>query len=92
MKKKGRLIVALDFSTIAEAKEIVKKISPLAKIFKVGKELFTSAGPEAVQMVHSYDCQVFLDLKFHDIPNTVAAACEAATKMGVFMLNVHALG
>ena len=88
----SKLIAALDFSSLSEAEKIVKKVSGLVKIFKVGKELFTSAGPEAVKMVHSYKCRVFLDLKFHDIPNTVGAACEAATRLGVFMLNVHALG
>ena len=92
MKKENPVIVALDFSSLAEAEKIVKKIAPLVKAFKVGKELFTSAGPKAVEMIHSYQCRVFLDLKFHDIPNTVGAACEAATKLGVFMLNVHALG
>ena len=88
----SQLIAALDFPRLSEAEKIVKKVSPLVKIFKVGKELFTSAGPEAVEMVHSYKCRVFLDLKFHDIPNTVGSACEAATRLGVFMLNVHALG
>ena len=92
MKKEDALIVALDFSSLADAEKIVKKISPLVKTFKVGKELFTSAGPEAVEMVHAYKCRVFLDLKFHDIPNTVGSACEAAAKLGVFMMNVHALG
>ncbi len=92
MKKEDVLMVALDFSDLTEAEKIVKKISPLVKIFKVGKELFTSVGPAAVEMIHSYQCRVFLDLKFHDIPNTVGSACEAATKMGVFMMNVHALG
>ena len=87
-----KLIVALDYSDLKEAEKIVKKISPLVKIFKVGKELFTTAGPDAVRMVHAHKCRVFLDLKFHDIPNTVASACEAAAKMGVFMVNVHASG
>lgn len=92
MKKGNALIVALDFSALADAEKVVKKISPLVKLFKIGKELFTSAGPGAIEMIHSYKCQVFLDLKFHDIPNTVGSACEAATKLGVFMMNVHALG
>ena len=87
-----KLIVALDVPDLKRAEAIVEKISPLVKIFKIGKELFTSAGPEAVRMVHSHKCRVFLDLKFHDIPNTVASACEAAAKLGVFMMNVHALG
>ncbi len=92
MKKENPVIVALDYSSLAEAEKTVKKLAPLVKTFKVGKELFTSAGPQAVEMIHSYKCRVFLDLKFHDIPNTVGAACEAAAKMGVFMLNVHASG
>ena len=92
MDMNDKLIVALDFSDLGEAERIVKQISPAVKIFKVGKELFTSAGPAAVEMIHSYKCKVFLDLKFHDIPNTVGSACEVATKLGVFMMNVHALG
>ena len=87
-----KLIVALDVPDLKQAEVLVEKLSPLVKIFKIGKELFTSAGPEAVRMVHAHKCRVFLDLKFHDIPNTVASACEAAAKMGVFMMNVHALG
>ena len=92
MDVNDKLIVALDFSDLASAENIVKKVSPLVKIFKVGKELFTSVGPESVKMIHSYKCRVFLDLKFHDIPNTVGSACEAAANLGVFMMNVHALG
>ncbi len=88
----NKLIVALDYSDLREAEKIVKKISPIVKIFKVGKELFTTAGPDAVKMVRSYKCEVFLDLKFHDIPNTVGSACEAAAKLGVFLMNVHASG
>lgn len=87
-----KLIVALDVPNLKEAENLVKKLSGLVKIFKIGKELFTSTGPEAVRMVHSYKGKVFLDLKFHDIPNTVGAACEAATRLKVFMLNVHSLG
>ncbi len=87
-----KLIVALDVPDLKQAEAIVEKISPLVKTFKIGKELFTSAGPEAVRMVHAHQGRVFLDLKFHDIPNTVASACEAAAKLGVFMMNVHALG
>ncbi len=87
-----KLIVALDVPDLKQAEELVKKVSPLVKIFKIGKELFTSTGPDAVHMVHSHKCQVFLDLKFHDIPNTVGSACEAACKLGVFMMNVHTLG
>ncbi len=89
---KDKLIVALDVSSLKEAEKLVKELSPLVKIFKVGKELFTASGPSVIHMVHSHKCKVFLDLKFHDIPNTVGAACEVATKLGVFMLNVHCLG
>ncbi len=89
---KDKLIVALDVSTLKDAEKIVKTLSPVVKLFKVGKELFTSAGPKVIEMIHARRARVFLDLKFHDIPNTVGAACAAATRLGVFMLNVHALG
>lgn len=92
MKNEDKLIVALDVPNIKEAERLVKTLSPVVKIFKVGKELFTAAGPEAIEMVHGYKAKVFLDLKFHDIPNTVGSACEIATAQGVFMLNVHASG
>ncbi len=87
-----KLIVALDVSRLSEAEKLVKTLAPVVKTFKIGKELFTSVGPEAVKMVRGYGSKVFLDLKFHDIPNTVASACEAAAALGVFMMNVHALG
>lgn len=87
-----KLIVALDVPGLKEADKLVKMLARQVKIFKVGKELFTSTGPAVVKMIHSYKCKVFLDLKFHDIPNTVGAACEAAARLKVFMLNVHCLG
>ena len=87
-----KLIVALDVSTLADAEKLVKTLSPVVSTFKIGKELFTSIGPSIVHMVHSHGGRVFLDLKFHDIPNTVGAACEAAVRLNVFMLNVHASG
>lgn len=87
-----RLIVALDFSDLSEAERMVKTLSPEVKLFKVGKELFTAAGPRAVEMIRSNGGGVFLDLKFHDIPNTVGAACEAAVRQNVMLLNVHASG
>jgi len=90
--KNDKLIVALDVPSIAEAEKLVKLLSPLVTVFKVGNELFTSSGPSVIQMIHSYQCKVFLDLKFHDIPNTVGSACEAAVRHKVFMLNVHVLG
>ncbi len=92
MNRDEKLIVALDVPAFDEAKKLVGILSPTVKVFKVGKELFTAAGPEVVRMIHSKGGKVFLDLKFHDIPNTVGAACEAATRLGVFMMNVHAVG
>ncbi|MFH1644905.1 MAG: orotidine-5'-phosphate decarboxylase [Candidatus Omnitrophota bacterium] len=89
---KDRLIVALDVDSLDKAKKIVNKLYPVVKIFKVGNELFTSCGPDAVKMIHKKGAKVFLDLKYHDIPNTVAKAVKKAQSMGVFMLNVHASG
>lgn len=87
-----KLIVALDVSKIEEAEKLVEMLHSRVKIFKVGKELFTACGPKAVEMIQDYGAQVFLDLKFHDIPNTVGAACAMAARHKVFMLNVHTLG
>ena len=92
IKAAERLIVALDVRSLAEAKEMVRKLSPEVRIFKVGIGLFTLCGPDAVKLVHDNGAKVFLDLKFHDIPNTVAHAVRSAAKLGVFMMNVHALG
>jgi len=92
IKAADKLIVALDVKSLAEAKEMVKKLSPDVKIFKVGIGLFTLCGPDAVSLVHDSGAKVFLDLKFHDIPNTVAHAVRSAAKLGVFMMNIHALG
>ncbi len=92
MSHSEKLIVALDVPGLDEAKKLVKTLSKAVRTFKIGKELFTSAGPETVRMVQAAGGRVFLDLKFHDIPNTVGAACEAAAKLDVFMLNVHAVG
>lgn len=87
-----RLIVALDFSDAAGALELTARLNPAICRVKVGKELFTSAGPALVDELSRRGFQVFLDLKFHDIPNTVAQACLAAARLGVWMVNVHALG
>lgn len=84
--------MALDVSSAAEAQNLVQTLWGQVHTFKVGKELFTSAGPEVIRKIHDTGGRVFLDLKFHDIPNTVGAACEAAARMGVFMLNVHCSG
>jgi len=87
-----RVIVALDFADPANAMALVNRLDPAACALKVGKELFVIAGPEPVRWMIDRGFRVFLDLKFHDIPNTVAQACAAATRLGVWMLNVHAAG
>ena len=86
------ILMALDVPTGEEAWKLVEQLAPIAGGFKVGSELFTSAGPEIVRKIRGLGAPVFLDLKFHDIPNTVGSACEAAARLGVFMMNVHALG
>lgn len=87
-----KIIVALDFSDAASALALVARLDPALCRLKVGKELFTAAGPDLVRALVGRGFEVFLDLKFHDIPNTVAAACRAAAGLGVWMLNVHASG
>jgi len=87
-----KIIVALDFSDAASALALVAQLDPALCRLKVGKELFTVAGPDLVRALVGRGFEVFLDLKFHDIPNTVAAACRAAAGLGVWMLNVHASG
>lgn len=90
--KPNKLIVALDVPTAQEALRLIKKLSGIVGMFKVGSQLFTSAGPEVVRSIVNAGERVFLDLKFHDIPNTVAAATVEATRLGVSILNVHAAG
>jgi orotidine-5'-phosphate decarboxylase len=87
-----KIILALDVETFKEAEHFVKKLSSTIGIFKVGKQLFTHCGPTIIEMIHHHRGKVFLDLKFHDIPNTVARAVEEASKLNVFMLTIHALG
>ena len=87
-----KIIVALDFADSRQALEFAHKTSPDQCRLKVGKELFTSCGPALVEQLVGKGYDVFLDLKFHDIPNTVRQAASAAAKLGVWMLNVHALG
>jgi orotidine-5'-phosphate decarboxylase len=87
-----RIIVALDFATAAAALALAARLDPRRCRLKVGKQLFVAAGPELVRALVAQGFDVFLDLKFHDIPNTVAAACRAAAELGVWMVNVHALG
>lgn len=86
---KERLILGLDVPALAEAEEIVEELRDRVGLFKIGLELFCAAGPAAIAMVHRHGQRVFLDLKFHDIPNTVAGAVRRATAMGVAMLNLH---
>jgi len=87
-----RIIVALDFSSAEDALRLAEKLEPRLCRLKVGKELFTAAGPNLVETLMLKGFDIFLDLKFHDIPNTVAKACKAAANLGVWMINVHALG
>jgi len=88
----SRIIVPLDFNTAEQALQLVEKLQPDLCRLKVGKELFTKAGPALVEKLINKDFDIFLDLKFHDIPTTVAKACAVAADLGVWMLNVHASG
>jgi len=87
-----RLIVALDIDSLDQARELVRLLAREVGMFKIGKQLFTHAGPQAVRLTQEQGGEIFLDLKFHDIPNTVAKAAIEATRMGVKMFNVHASG
>ena len=88
----GPVIVALDFPTAQPALELARRLSPRLCRLKVGKELFISSGPDLIERLQDGGFEVFLDLKFHDIPNTVAGAVSAAARLGVWMVNVHAGG
>lgn len=87
-----RIVVALDYADAASALTLARQLDPKACRVKVGKELFTRAGPAVVEQLQALGFNVFLDLKFHDIPNTVAQAVRAAAELGVWMVNVHASG
>ncbi len=87
-----RVIVALDYPAAEPAMELVSGLDPSLCRLKVGKEMFTRFGPAFVERLAGMGFDIFLDLKFHDIPNTVAAACDAAADLGVWMVNVHASG
>jgi len=89
---KNPIIAALDVSTAEQALKLAEQIAPAVGAFKIGKELFVSAGPDIVKKIRATGASVFLDLKFHDIPNTVAKAVAAATKLDVQMLTVHTSG
>src|ERR1700752_2694298 len=89
---RARLIVALDVSTAAAAHKIVAAVGDSVRIYKVGIQLYTAEGPQIVRDLIASGRNVFLDLKYHDIPNTVAAAVREAARLGVSMLTVHATG
>ncbi len=91
-KLDDKLIVALDVDSLKKAENFVGTLFPKVKIFKVGSQLFTACGPQAVNMIQKKGAKVFLDLKFHDIPNTVKNAVEIATSLKVFMLTLHISG
>ncbi len=88
----SRIIVALDFASADQAREFIAPLNPQLCKLKIGKELFTRSGPQFVKELVAQGYQIFLDLKFHDIPNTVNKAVQAAAELGVWMINVHALG
>jgi orotidine-5'-phosphate decarboxylase len=87
-----RIIVALDEPDADAALEVAARLDPKLCRAKIGKELFVAAGPSVVERLHERGFEIFLDLKFHDIPNTVAGACRSAARLGVWMMNVHASG
>lgn len=91
-KPRGRLIVALDVPTRDEARALVDRLAGRVGLFKIGSQLFTAAGPDVVREIVGRGEKVFLDLKYHDIPNTVAGAVESAARLGVSLLTVHGLG
>lgn len=86
------IIVALDYANADDAFALADQLDPSRCRLKIGKELFTRAGPAVVKVLADQGFDIFLDLKYHDIPNTVSKACSAAANLGVWMLNVHALG
>ncbi len=92
MDAKERMILALDVEDFHEAQELVERFREHVGMFKVGKQLFTHYGPKIVEFLKSRDAKVFLDLKYHDIPNTVSKAAIEAARLGVDMFNVHASG
>ena len=92
MSAKDRLIVALDVATLAEEEKALRELGGTVSFFKVGNQLFTAAGPRAVEAIKKTGAKVFLDLKYHDIPNTVERTAQSACDLGVDIFNVHALG
>ncbi|MBI4654321.1 MAG: orotidine-5'-phosphate decarboxylase [Nitrospirae bacterium] len=92
MKSHNRIILALDAADFNDAIKIIKKFRNYIDIFKVGSELFTAVGPKIVEEINSMGKKVFLDLKYHDIPTTVAKTARVVSKLRVFMFNIHTLG
>lgn len=92
MQARERIVLALDVDTREEALRLVKNLVGEVGVFKVGMQLFNSAGPDIVKNIHDLGGRVFVDLKFHDIPNTVGAAGKVLTRLNAFMFNVHAAG
>lgn len=92
MTTQSPVIVALDYASLADVERLIEQLDPAQCRLKVGKELFTYCGPQVVTLIQDKGFEVFLDLKFHDIPNTVAGAVSAAADLGVWMVNVHASG
>ncbi len=90
--KDPKVLVALDYPAEQQALHLADQLNPADCRLKIGKEMFTRFGPAFIEKIHNKGFEVFLDLKFHDIPNTVARACESAAELGVWMINVHALG
>lgn len=90
--KKPPIIVALDFDAQSEAEALLEKLDPNLCHIKIGKQMFTQWGPEWVKKIRALGFEVFLDLKYHDIPNTVQGACYSAARLGAWMINVHAQG
>ena len=88
----SKIIVALDFPTQRKALNCIQQLDPELCRVKIGKQLFTHYGPVLLEKIHQQGFEIFLDLKFHDIPNTVAAACRVVAELGVWMINVHSLG
>jgi orotidine-5'-phosphate decarboxylase len=89
---KSRVILALDLPTLAEARNLARRLAPHLAAVKIGSQLFTAEGPQAITTMRDLGLPVFLDLKYHDIPNTVGGAVASASRLGVWMLNVHASG
>src|SRR5438046_1371334 len=92
IEARDRIIIALDLSAADDAWRIVDELGPLVGAFKVGLQLFTAAGPSFVRELCDAGVKIFLDLKFHDIPNTVAKAAVEAARLGVWMFNLHTMG